>query len=248
MWHIATNQYFYGMNVKTFLEEGAEHYVPNISVDIVILGYEEGMLKVILQQLDDKWCLPGGYIRKEESISDAAIRVLEERTGLKQSYLQLFQVFGSPNRSFSDQFKTILEKNGYTWHKDLWINQRFITLAHYALVDIDKVFPNGGLFSLDYGWFPLDNLPTMHMDHEAIVIDSKEQLKRDITVEHISFKLLPETFTMPELQKLHEAILDKKLERSRFQKKMLSMEVFERLPELKENAPRRKPYVYRFKE
>ena len=248
MWHIATNYYFCSMDIKAFLEEGHLHYLPHLSVDIVILGYQDGVLKVLLQKLDDRWCLPGGYVGNDETVNDAAIRVLEERTGLRQSYLQLFQVFGDANRSFAKQFKTLVEKEGYTWHKDLWINQRFVTLAHYALVDIATVFPNGGVFSLEHDWFSVEVLPAMHMDHEKIVKASKEQLKKDITVSHISFKLLPETFTMPELQKLHETILDKKLERSRFQKKMLSMEVFERLPKPKEDAPRRKPYLYRYKE
>ena len=248
MWRIATIYYFYKMDVKTFLEEGAKHFLPHLSVDIVILGYQDEVLKVLLQKIEDKWCLPGGYVGKNEAVSDAAIRVLEERTGLKQSYLQLFKVFGGADRSFSKQFKSILEKDGYPWHEDLWINQRYVTLAHYALVDIENVFPNSGVFSLANEWFSLEGLPEMHMDHEAIVIASKEQLKKDITVSHISFKLLPETFTMPELQRLHETILDKKLERSRFQKKMLSMEVFERLPKPKENAPRRKPYLYRYKD
>lgn len=235
------------MDVKVFLEEGEQHFLPHLSVDIVILGYQKGILKVLLQKLNNKWCLPGGYVGFKETVADAAIRVLKERTGLQQSYLQLFEVFGDSNRSFSKEFEVILKKEGYTWHKDLWINKRFVTLAHYALVDIEAVFPNGGIFSLAYDWFAIEELPAMHMDHNAIVLTSKKQLQKDITVSPISIKLLPETFTMPELQKLHETILDKKLERSRFQKKMLSMEIFERLPKPKENAPRRKPYLYRFK-
>ncbi|MBW1297774.1 NUDIX hydrolase [Aquimarina litoralis] len=235
------------MDVKKFLEEGEQHYLPNLSVDIVILGYQNGILKVLLQKLNDKWCLPGGYVGIKETVTDAAIRVLEERTGLKQSYLQLFRVFGDANRSFSKEFEVILKKEGYAWHKDLWINKRFVTLAHYALVDIETVFPNGGIFSLAYDWYAIEELPEMHMDHSAIVVASKEQLQKDITVSPISFKLLPTTFTMPELQKLHETILDKKLERSRFQKKMLAMEIFDRLPKTKDNAQGRKPYLYKFK-
>ncbi|WP_350287876.1 NUDIX domain-containing protein [uncultured Croceitalea sp.] len=236
------------MDATDFLENGHLLFLPNISIDIVILGFQDGDLKVLLQEFDEQWCLPGGYIFKEESLADAAHRVLYDRTGIEQPFLKLFQVFGDKDRSFALEFKKLLEKSRLHWHPDLWVNQRFVTMAHYALVNISEVEPTRGVLDLSHNWFSVDKLPTMLMDHGDIVAASKHQLRRDITLEHISFNLLPEEFTMPELQRLHETILGRKLERSRFQKKMLSFDVFERLPQLKEDAPRRKPYLYRFKE
>ncbi len=248
MWRNDTNYYLCLMDITQFLKDGASFFLPNISVDIVILGFKDGELKVLLQEFDGKWCLPGGYVFKEEAVNDAAVRVLEERTGLQQPFLRLFQVFGDSNRSFTEEFKGLMKKIGQDWDSDLWINQRFVTMAHYALVNIEEVKPTGGIFSMHYDWFEVDSLPDMLMDHAEIITVSKSQLRRDITLEHISFNLLPEEFTMPELQRIHEAILGRKLERSRFQKKMLSLDVLERLPKPKEDAPRRKPFLYKVKE
>lgn len=235
------------MDIVKFLNEGDQSHLPHISVDIVILGFEGGELKVLLQEYDGRWCLPGGFVGKEESVDLAAIRVLEERTGLKQPFLRLFQVFGDHDRSFAHEFERIMKSKELPWHKDMWINHRFVTLGHYALVNIKEVTPTEGIFSMPHDWFSVDQLPDMMMDHGSIVTASKQHLRRDITLEHISFNLLPQEFTMPELQQLHETILGKKIERSRFQKKMLSFDVFERLPEPKADAPRRKPYLYRYK-
>lgn len=235
------------MDASDFIEKGHALFLPNISIDIVILGFQDGELKVLLQEFDEQWCLPGGYVFKEESLSDAAHRVLYDRTGIEHPFLKLFQVFGDRDRSFAPQFKRLLERMGLEWRSDLWINQRFVTMAHYALVNIPEVEPTRGVLDLSHDWFSVEELPSMLMDHGAIVAASKNQLRSDITLEHISFNLLPDEFTMPELQQLHETILGRKLERSRFQKKMLSFDVFERLPLPKEDAPRRKPYLYRFK-
>ncbi|WP_165395285.1 NUDIX hydrolase [Flagellimonas allohymeniacidonis] len=231
-----------------FLERGEELFLPNLSLDIAIMGFQEGELKILLLEFEGKWTLPGGYVGREESTDYAAVRVLEERTGLKRSYLKLFQVFGNKDRSFTNEFEKIATKAGLPWHKDLWINQRFVSLAYYALVDIEKTNPTGGEWQQAFGWHNLKQLPPMWMDHGDIAEAAMKQLQRDITLEQISFNLLPEEFTMPELHQLHETILDKKLERSRFQKKMLSLGIFERLPKPKADAPRRKPYLYRVKE
>lgn len=238
---------FVFMDVQNFLDQGEKLYLPNVSVDIVILGFKDRELKVLLLEFEGSWALPGGYVGKDESVSDAAVRVLEERTGLKQPYLRLFQVFGNKNRNFAAEFERLLKAAGYHWSKDLWINKRFISLAYYALIHIEDAQPTGGIFSQPCAWHNLDDLPHMLMDHAEIALESRTQLKRDIGMEQISFNLLPEEFTMPQLHKLHECILEKKLERSRFQKKMLSLDVFERLPEPKADAPRRKPFLYRFK-
>lgn len=238
---------FVFMDVQKFLDQGEELYLPNVSADVVILGFKDGELKVLLLEFEGSWALPGGYVGKDESVSDAAVRVLEERTGLQQPYLRLFQVFGDRDRNFASEFERLLKAAGYHWNKDLWINDRFVSLAYYALIHIEDARPTGGIFSQPCAWHNLDDLPPMLMDHAKIALESRTQLKRDIGMEQISFNLLPEEFTMPQLHKLHERILERKLERSRFQKKMLSLDIFERLPEPKADAPRRKPFLYRFK-
>ncbi|MEL6303589.1 MAG: NUDIX domain-containing protein [Bacteroidota bacterium] len=235
------------MDMLDIVEKGEQLFLPNISVDIAILGFQEDKLKILLLDFEGKWTLPGGYVGKEESTDDAAVRVLEERTGVKQSFLKLFSVFGGANRNFKEEFREVAQKLDMPWSEDLWINGRFVSMVYYALVDIDKTQPTGGEWQQSFGWHDIKELPEMWLDHEAMAQAAMRQLQRDITLEHISFNLLPEEFTMPELHRLHETILNKKLERSRFQKKMLSLGIFERLPQPKQDAPRRKPFLYRIK-
>ncbi|WNJ19490.1 NrtR DNA-binding winged helix domain-containing protein [Pontibacter sp. G13] len=236
------------LDIYQYLQQASEWYLPHVSVDITIIGFQEGTLKVLLLDSGEKWTLPGGYIGKEESMNDAAVRVLEDRTGLTGQYLKLFQVFGDKSRNFKEDIREMFRQQGFEWKEDLWINDRYISMAYYALVDLDQVHPTGGKMNQPHAWHDLNDLPPMWMDHAQIAQGALEQLKRDITIEQISFNLLPEEFTMPQLHRLHETILDKKLERSRFQKKMLALNLFERLPKLKEDVPHRKPYLYRIKD
>ena len=102
-------------------------------------------------------------------------------------------------------------------------------------------------FDEAFGWFRFDELPEMWMDHASIVRTARNRLKEDIKHEHMTFELLPEEFTMPELHQLHQLILEEKIDRSRFQKKMLSTKLFERLPKKQRDTPGRNPYQYRVK-
>lgn len=235
------------MDAKTYLEKGAELFLPHTSVDMVIMGYQDHQLKVLLQQMATKWTLPGGGVGKEESVTDAATRVLYERVGLSNQFLKLFTVFGNGDRSFRDEFEQIFKAVDMAWNPDLWINNRHITICFYALVDIQKTEPTGGNLDLPVAWHPMTALPDMWFDHSAITLAGLEQVRKDVSSEYVSHNLLPEEFSMPELHRLHETILAKKLERSRFQKKMLALDLFERLPKMKEDAPRRKPFLYRIK-
>ena len=236
------------MDAKTYLEKGDELFLPHTSVDIVILGYEEQQLKVLLQHLGAKWILPGGGVGKTEAVDEAAHRVLYERVGLQDQYLKLFTVFGAGDRSFAEEFEQIFAATDFEWHKDLWINNRHITICYYALVDINRTEPTGGVLNLPVAWHNLKELPDMWFDHGKIAEAAMEQIRKDAGTDYVSYNLLPEEFSMPEFHRLQEIVLAKKLERSRFQKKMLSLDLFERLPKLKEDAPRRKPFLYKKKD
>ena len=235
------------MDLQAFYERGAAHFLPNLSVDIVIVGYEEGVLKALLLRIGDQWLLPGGYIGRHESVDEAAARILRERTGLEDSHLKFLSVFGAENRRFTEQWKAFSQKAGLPWKEDSWVNDRFVTLAYYSLVHIEEIEPRAGEFDEAIAWFPLDALPEMWMDHRAIVLEARGRLKEDIRHEQVTFNLLPDTFTMPELHQLHQAILEEPLDRSRFQKKMLATGLFERLPKRQKDSPGRNPYQYRVK-
>lgn len=235
------------MEIQKLLESGADHFLPNLSIDLVIIGYQEGELKCLLLKIGQKWTLPGGYINKKESVDEAVVRILEERTGLKDPHFKFLSVFGASNRRFVQEFKQYFDKNGLPWREDYWINDRFVTLAYYSLVDIDNTHPVPGEFDEAASWFSMDDLPKFWMDHKDIVDKARNRLKEDSKSELHTHNLLSETFTMPELHRLHQAIFREKLDRSRFQKKMLATGKFERLPKLKKESPGSNPYQYKLK-
>lgn len=235
------------MNIKDFLEHGSELFLPHLSIDLIIIGYEGNKLKCLLLKIGDKWLLPGGYIGREESVTDAAARILKERTGLENQLLKFLAVFGDSQRRFPEESTAMLEKLGLEWNANSWLNARFISLAYYSLVDISKTFPEVHFVDEDFGWFDADALPDMWMDHAAMAREARNRLKEDLKHEEITFRLLPEQFTMPELHQLHETILQTRLDRSRFQKKMLGSGLFERLPKRRQETPGSNPYQYRMK-
>ncbi len=238
---------FVVMEVKDIIENGGNYFLPNLSIDLVIIGYEQGKLKCLLLRLGEKWVLPGGYIGKQESVDAAAINTLKLRTGLDHAHLKFLDVFGASDRQFGADFKYFFEKNGLPWKKDSFINQRFVTLSYYSLVDIATTYPVPGEFDEEVAWFSFDKIPSMWLDHGQIVETARQRLKEDIKHEHVTYNLLPDAFTMPQLHTLHQAILEERVDRSRFQKKMLSSGIFERLPQLKKESPGRNPYLYKLK-
>jgi len=235
------------MDITEILEQGNNSFLPNLSIDMVIIGYNGNVLKCLLLKIGEKWLLPGGYIRSDESVDEAAQNILKQRTGLENAYLKFLAVFGDKNRQFKNVIKELFEKLAMEWREDYWFNNRFVSLAYYSLVNIDKTYPSVGHFDEAFAWFDFDELPEMWMDHKSIVSTARERLKEDIHQEQMTYNLLPKEFTMPELYKLHQVILEVNIERSRFQKKMIATGMFERLPELQKSTPGRNPYQYRVK-
>ena len=236
------------MFMKKITEFQTANYIPQLSVDIVILGYEDEVIKCLLLRVKDKWMLPGGYIEQKQSVQAAAANVLELRTGLKNQHLRFLSVFGAENRHFENENQFFLENaqlNKIKIDDISWFEKRFVTLSHYALVDIQKTHPQVSFFDEEWQWFDLDNLPRMWMDHHDIVQTARERLKEDIQHEPVAYNLLPEPFTMPALHQLHQVILGTSVDRSRFQKSMLALDKFERLPKLKKDSPGRSPFLYR---
>ena len=239
--------YFYIMDLKEFLEQGANHYLPNLSIDMVIIGYKHKELKCLLLLAGGKWMVPGGYVRTDESVEEAVYGVLKVRTALEHPHMKFLSVFGDKNRYFKDEIKKSFQSFGLPWREDYWLNNRFVTLAYYSLVNIEETQPSVGHFDEDFAWFSIDDLPEMWMDHKDIVLTARQRIKEDIKLDLVSPELLPDQFTMPALHQLHETILEEKIDRSRFQKNMLSTGLFERLPKLKKESRGRNPYQYRLK-
>ncbi|WP_375444705.1 NUDIX domain-containing protein [uncultured Fibrella sp.] len=233
-----------------------QNYIQQLSIDCVIFGYWEKQLNVLVPKLDlrgDFWALPGGFIVQEESIDQAAQRILKDRTGIRDIYLQQFRVFGEARRNNAELLERMSELNqdklGSVWlnAKELeWITRRFVSIGYYALVDSRKVVPRKSGVDETIGWYPIKQLPTLIMDHNEIVAQALEALRSTIDQKLLAFNLLPETFTMKELQELYEAIFDKPFARNNFQKKILDMNVLERLEKKFTGAANKAPYLYRF--
>ncbi len=236
-------------------EEQMEHFLPNHSVDCVILGYENQLLKVLLLKwkMYDAWCLPGGFIFKYEDMDKAAHRVLKERTGLDKIFLEQFHSFGKQKRAehaASDEGRSIREsmsRLGFTKAETFkWFNTRFVTTGYFALVDIAKAQPQPDFLSAACEWKALNELPKLVLDHNEILEKAIHHLRLKINHVPLGVSLLPKKFTMQDLQKLYEAILGRPLERSNFQRKILKLEVLVRMEKLMSGAANKAPYLYSF--
>ncbi len=224
-------------------------YLPGISIDCAIFGYHEKELKILILEYRKSgiFALPGGFIRKNESLDAAAKRVLQERTGLDNIYLNQFHTFGSLERDNPEPMRTVLEKNDIPAPDHHFLLQRFISVSYLALVDFKKVEPEPDFFSDSCLWYDVNDLPTLMLDHGQIVQTALRYLRSNINNQVIGQNLLDETFTMGELQKLHETILGENLHRTGFHRKMMLSDRLERLGKKKTGKAHRAPFIYRFK-
>lgn len=234
---------------KEFLNYG-DKIISQLSIDCVIFGFHENQLKVLLLKWKNlnHWSLPGGFIFQNESIDEAAYRILENRTGIKNIYLEQFNVFGDTQRRFGDTHRLLMQSEGFEYDPNHWICQRFVSVGYYALVDFSKVKPQPDELSDVCDWFDIDEIPHLSFDHPHIFKKALESLQQTLDTKLVGFNLLPETFTMGELQSLYETILGQKLSRTNFQRKILSLEILERIEKKYSGGAHKAPYLYRFDE
>ncbi len=221
----------------------------NISVDCVIFGYAEDNLYVLLTQRalkDPKsgkvifcdYTLQGHHILSGERIDDAARRVLKEKTGLDNIYLKQFYAFGDKSRT--------KHRNDQLWLKNTYpeVSEYVLTIAYYSLVDKTKVNPDDEhSFS---SWFPIDQLPELGYDHKDIFDRALEALQAAVLREPVAFEMLPEKFTLLQVQRLYEAILGVKLDRRNFRKKINQMKYVIPLDEKQNGVPHTPAQYYIF--
>lgn len=234
--------------MSDFLDIGGEIYHPGLSVDCVIFGFHENELKVLLLKMKhtSKWALPGGFVLKEEHVDLAAIRVLENRTGLQNIFLQQFYTFGDPARHDHELDLELFKQSGRDPVKEHWFLQRFVTVGYYALIEFSKADPRPDTLSDACEWKSIDDLPDMILDHRKILEKAHETIRFHLNYQPIGYNLLPAKFTMPELQKLYETILGKPLDRRNFQRKMLAYGILKDLGERRKGGAHKAPYLYSF--
>ncbi|PHN06791.1 NUDIX hydrolase [Flavilitoribacter nigricans] len=235
-----------------------QNYIQQLSVDCVIFGYQDRQLKVLVSKLNfagDFYGLPSGFIYQEEDIDQAAHRVLQYRTGIADIYLQQFHVFGKAarkNQEFLDQLIALnpdLERKDQDDHAIYrWFARRFVSIGFYALADMTKVKLGKSEIDESIRWYDITELPPMILDHREITECALEALRHDLDQKLNAFNLLPDTFTIKDVQKLYETIFDRTFVRSNFQKKILDLNVLERIGKKFTGAANKAPYLYRFKQ
>lgn len=223
-------------------------FMQGLAIDAVIFGFHDHQLKVLLMRYNKTGvvALPGGFIHKTENLNHAAIRIVTERTGLKDIYLEQFYVFGDQGRSVPQPMKNILAANNIKHDDNHWLLQRFISIGYYALVDFTKVVPKPDSIFDSCDWYDIAGIPQLMQDHNVIVQKALESLRTELDNKLIAFNLMQEEFTLGDLQILYETILDKKLLRPAFQRKMLSLDKLERVAKKWTGAAHKAPYLYRF--
>lgn len=202
-----------------------------LAVDCIIFGFDEEDLKVLLIKRDfepekGKWSLMGGFLKKSENLNQAAERILLKLTGLKNVYLEQLYTFSEVDRDPSD---------------------RTISTAYYALINA-KDHANALSSEFSAEWFSISNFPSLIFDHNAMLNKAISRLRYRATTKPIGFELLPEKFTMRQLQKLYEAILNKSLDKRNFINKINGLDILVKLQEKDMTSSRKGSILYKFDE
>lgn len=194
---------------------------PNISVDCVVFGFDNERLNVLLIEKTTpskkirQSAIPGDLITNDEGLDEAANRVLKELTGLEGIFLQQYRAFGDPDRLRDD--KDIEWLQAYRENPEL----RVITIAYFALVKMGDFSPAASSFAETVYWCDVHDVPPLAFDHNKILKCGLERLRSDFENHKTGYELLPEKFTLTQLQNLYEIILDKKLDKRNFRKKVM---------------------------
>ncbi len=227
---------------------GNKNLNPHVSVDCVIFGYAEQQLKLLLirrslpaaeQDADRFLALPGDLVLEDEDLDQAAKRVLKELTGLDNVFLEQFEAFGAPERVKKEKDKQ--------WLRSVRENPeaRVITVAYFSLIDAAACRLQPGSFSAQAVWIPISEVPELAFDHNEIFEHALDELKRKIQLRPIGFELLPEKFTLSELQNLYEAILGRELDKRNFRRKLLRSGFLKALEEKQQGVANKPAQFYR---
>ncbi len=201
-----------------------------LTVDCVLFGLDEGDLKVLLIQRNlkpfaGKWALPGGFVRVNETLDEAARRELSEEAGVRDVFLEQLYSFGEVHRD---------------------PRERVVSVAYYALVKLADHPLKAATDARNAAWFSVDEVPSLAFDHAEILSVALRRLKGKIRYEPIGFELLPEKFTLSQLQHLYEACLEEPIDKRNFRKKILGVGLLVETDEIQKDVAHRAARLYRF--
>jgi ADP-ribose pyrophosphatase YjhB (NUDIX family) len=202
-----------------------------LAVDCIIFGFDDQKLKILLVKRDiepelGKWSLMGGFVQKVESIDEAAIRILYRWTGLTNIYMEQLYCFGEVGRDPVE---------------------RVVSVAYFALINIQN-YDQELQKKHNAHWFPVEELPELIFDHAQMVEEARKKLKYKASIQPVGFALLPQKFTLPQLQTLYEAIFATSLDKGNFRRRIQSLGVLKKLNEKQKGFSKKGAYYYVFDE
>ena len=200
-----------------------------VAVDCIIFGFDGRELKALLVRRKmepgrGKWSAMGGFVKVDESLYNAAVRILYALTGLNNIYMEQLHTYGDVNRDAGG---------------------RVISVVYFALINIED-YEEQVLDEHDASWLPLKQLPDLIFDHHQMVLDAHQRLRQKVANHPIGFALLPEKFTLPQLLSLYEAIYDTPIDKRNFSRKILSLGILKKLGEKEKNSSRKGAFFYVF--
>lgn len=209
----------------------AQYEQPGVTVDLVIFTVDDSKLKVLLvrragEPFEGCWSIPGGFLRKGESLEEAASRVMEDKTGVRQVYLEQLYTFGRPDRD---------------------PRARIITVTYFALIPWMRLNQPGSKMVSGLAWFAVDEVPELAFDHLEILRRAVARLRAKVSYSSIVYGLLPEQFRLSDLQKMYEIIIDAKLDKRNFRKRMLATGLLEETGRKDMVGAHRPAMLYQFK-
>ena len=222
--NIAANRLY-----QTMIHSYENQFKSLLAVDCIIFGFDQETLKLLLIKRDfepekGKWSLMGGFLKEDETLDNGATRVLRTLTGLQDVFLEQLPAFSKPDRDPVE---------------------RTVSIPYCTLINIEE---HNEELSKQHGaqWFSLKDTPSLIFDHEEMVSSAINRLRYKITLQPMGLELLPEKFTMRQLQKLYETILDQELDKRNFTKKILQLNVLEKLNEKDKTSSRKGSFLFRF--
>jgi ADP-ribose pyrophosphatase YjhB (NUDIX family) len=200
-----------------------------LSVDCIIFGFDEGKLKILIgkRKMDPgrgEWSLYGGFVASDESVDDAASRTLYELTGLRNLFMRQVGAFGNVDRD---------------------PGERVVSIAYYALINV-KDYDDDLRIKHGVEWMDINEIPQLYSDHNEMVRKARKMMQQKLSQEPVGFRLLPNLFTLTQLQRLYEAVNGEELDKRNFRKRIKDMDFIEKTELIDKTGSKRGAYLYRF--
>lgn len=236
---------------KEFFNSENKTYWPNLTIDCAIFGYKRGSLQLLLvkNKLVTSWCLPGGYVKRNETLDMAAARITTERTNIESLYLKQFKTFADPGRNNalgSIDPQKLEQTFGIRLEETFSVDKQSVSVGFYAISDVIKASPQIDIFSDECKWFSINELPSLGFDHDEMVREALFTMRMHLFHFPVGKNFLPKKFTLKEIKQLYEVLSGKTLNATNFPNKLMKLNLIQKLEEKKSIGAHRSPAFYKF--